>query len=51
MHSVIVDNTSETDGSSAEESVDESDYEPSVYTESSDDWDDGGSELDDGTTG
>lgn len=46
---VVVD-TSETDASSAEESVDESDYEPSVYTESSDDWDDR-SELDDGTTG
>ncbi|XP_018313922.1 aprataxin and PNK-like factor isoform X2 [Mycetomoellerius zeteki] len=49
MHSVVVD-TSETEASSAEESVDESDYEPSVYTESSDDWDDR-SELEDGTTG
>jgi len=49
VHSVVVD-TSETDASSAEESVDESDYEPSVYTESSDDWDDR-SELEDGTTG
>ncbi|XP_011872244.1 PREDICTED: aprataxin and PNK-like factor isoform X2 [Vollenhovia emeryi] len=43
------DNASETE-ESVEESVDESDYEPSVYTESSDDWDDR-SELDDGTTG
>lgn len=49
VHSVI-DNTSETDASSVEESIDESDYEPSVYTESSDDWDDR-SELEDGTTG
>ncbi|XP_012222159.1 aprataxin and PNK-like factor isoform X2 [Linepithema humile] len=43
--------TPETDHSSAEESVDESDYEPSVYTESSDDWDDSRSEWEDGTTG
>ncbi|KAL6256197.1 hypothetical protein P5V15_012313 [Pogonomyrmex californicus] len=50
VHSVIIDNTSETDASSAEESVDESDYEPSVCTDSSDDWDDR-SELEDGTTG
>lgn len=50
VNSVVVDNTSETDPSSAEESVDESDYEPSVYTESSDDWDDR-SEFEDGTTG
>ncbi|XP_018350312.1 PREDICTED: aprataxin and PNK-like factor isoform X1 [Trachymyrmex septentrionalis] len=49
MHLVVVD-TSETEASSAEESVDESDYDPSVYTESSDDWDDR-SELEDGTTG
>ncbi|XP_018402306.1 PREDICTED: aprataxin and PNK-like factor [Cyphomyrmex costatus] len=49
MHSVVVD-TSETEASSADESVDESDYEPSVYTESSDDWDDR-SELEDDTTG
>lgn len=49
VHSVV-DNVSETDPSSAEESVDESDYEPSVCTESSDDWDDR-SELEDGTTG
>lgn len=43
----------ETDGSSME-SVDESDYEPSVYTESSDtksDSDDSRSEWEDGTTG
>ncbi|XP_011052359.1 PREDICTED: aprataxin and PNK-like factor isoform X2 [Acromyrmex echinatior] len=49
MHLVVVD-TSETEVSSAEESVEESDYEPSVYTESSDDWDNR-SELEDGTTG
>ncbi|KAG5315664.1 APLF factor, partial [Pseudoatta argentina] len=48
MHLVV--DTSETEVSSAEESVEESDYEPSVYTESSDDWDDR-SELEDGTTG
>lgn len=43
----------ETDASSTE-SVDESDYEPSVYTESSDtksDSDDSRSEWEDGTTG
>lgn len=43
----------ETDASSAE-SVDESDYEPSVYTESSNTWsdsDDSRSEWEDGTTG
>lgn len=52
MHSVVVD-TSETDASSAEESVDESDYEPSMYTESSDDSNDRDdrSEFEDGTTG
>ncbi|XP_029170385.1 WD repeat-containing protein 20-like [Nylanderia fulva] len=50
MHSAIIDITS--DNSSAEESVDESDYEPSVYTESSDDLDDESrSEWEDGTTG
>lgn len=55
MQSVAVDAASNTDASSAEESVDESDeYEPSVYTESSDtrsDWDESGSEWEDGTTG
>ncbi|CAL1687189.1 unnamed protein product [Lasius platythorax] len=49
MHSATVDITS--DNSSAEESVDESDYEPSVYTESSDDLDESRSEWEDGTTG
>lgn len=44
-------NTYETDHSSAEESIDESDYEPSVYTESSDDWDESRSEWEDDTTG
>ncbi|XP_011265654.1 aprataxin and PNK-like factor isoform X1 [Camponotus floridanus] len=51
MHSVIVDTTFETDHSSTEESVDESDYEPSMYTESSDDLDESRSEWEDGTTG
>lgn len=51
MYSVTINTTSETDHSSAEESVDESDYEPSVYTESSDDMDDNRSEWEDGTTG
>lgn len=51
MHSVTVDTTFETDHSSTEESVDESDYEPSVYTESSDDLDESRSEWEDGTTG
>ncbi|KAL0105362.1 hypothetical protein PUN28_016786 [Cardiocondyla obscurior] len=46
----LVNNVSETDESSVEESVDESDYDPSVYTESSDDCDDK-SESEDGTTG
>ncbi|KAM0732162.1 Aprataxin and PNK-like factor [Formica fusca] len=50
MHSVT-NTTSETDHSSAEESVDESDYEPSVYTGSSDDLDESTSEWEDGTTG
>jgi len=50
LSTAIVDK-SETDHSSAEESVDESDYEPSVYSESSDDWDDSRSEWEDGTTG
>lgn len=50
MHSATIDITS--DNSSAEESVDESDYEPSVYTESSDDFEDESrSEWEDGTTG
>ncbi|XP_077265389.1 uncharacterized protein LOC143899191 isoform X1 [Temnothorax americanus] len=51
VNSVVVDTSPETDPSSAEESVDESDYEPSVYTESSDDWDDRSELEDDGTTG
>lgn len=49
-HSATVD-VFETDHSSAEESVSESDYEPSVYTESSDDWDDNRSEWEDDVTG
>lgn len=49
IHSAI-NTTSETDHSSAEESVDESDYEPSVYTESSDELE-STSEWEDGTTG
>lgn len=51
MHLATVDITSDTDHSSAEESVDESDYEPSVYTESSDELDESRSEWEDGTTG
>lgn len=54
VNSAAVNTISETDETSAEESVDESDYEPSVYTESSDtrsDWDDNTSEWEDGTTG
>lgn len=51
MHSATVDVTFETDHSSTEESVDESDYEPSMYTESSDDLDESKSEWEDGTTG
>lgn len=51
MYSVTVDTTFETDHSSTEESVDESDYEPSVHTESSDDLDESRSEWEDGTTG
>ncbi|EZA59034.1 Aprataxin and PNK-like factor [Ooceraea biroi] len=51
---VPVDNAFESDASSLEESVDESDYEPSsMYSDSSEksEWDDSGSEWEDGTTG
>jgi len=53
LHPVINDTVFESDVSSMEESIDESDYEPSTYSESSEktDWNDSESEWEDGTTG